>query len=261
MKKRDDVFMHYRPEERPFIERMIDLAERCDDRQTPVLTDFLDPRQSRIAEAVVRSVPDVTLHVDGGYEGAERRRALLVPSYFVPTDEEFELVYLRVETPGEYVKLSHGDFLGALVGLGLKRGKLGDISLHEEGCDLVVAAEIADFVRLHLTQVGRATVHLSSIERGQYVAKQTEFLEKEFTVMSLRLDAVASDAFGMSRSKVVDPIKSGKLQLNWQTTENPATPVEEGDVISLRGHGRIKILEVGGQSRKGRTILKVGKYL
>jgi RNA-binding protein YlmH len=261
MSKPEGVFMHYRPEERPFVERMIDLAERCDDRQSPVLTDFLDPRQSRIADSVVRSVPDVTIHLDGGYEGAERCRALLVPSYWEPTSGDFELEYLRVETPGDYVKLSHGDFLGALVGLGLKRSKLGDISVHEAGCDLAVAKDIADFVRLHLTQVGRATVHLASIEREQFVAKQTDFQEKEFTVMSLRLDSVASDAFGMSRTKIVDPIKSGKLQLNWQTTENPATPVEEGDVISLRGHGRIKILEVGGQSRKGRTILKVGKYV
>lgn len=253
--------MHFRPEERPFVERMIDLAERVDDRQTPMLTDFLDPRQLRITESIGRSFADVSVHVDGGYEGAERQRALLVPSYWTPEAEEFQLVFFRVETPGEYVKLGHGDFLGALVGLGLKRGRLGDLSVHEEGCDLVVAAENADFIRLHLSQVGRATVHLTSIAREQFVAKQVEFQEKEFTVASLRLDAVASDAFGMSRSKIVDPIKSGKLQLNWQTTENPATPVEEGDVISLRGHGRVKILEVGGQSRKGRTILKVGKYL
>lgn len=261
MKKRDDLFMHYRPEERPFVERMIELADRVDQRQSPALTDFLDPRQVKIAEVIARTMNDVTLHLDGGYAGAERQRALLVPSYFSPEADDFELEFFRVEIPGEYVKLTHGDFLGALVGLGLKRSKLGDISLHDDGCDLVIARDIADFIRLHLSQVGRATVHLASIRRDEFVAKQTEFQEKEFTVMSLRLDAVASDAFGMSRSKVVDPIKSGKLQLNWQTTENPATPVEEGDVISLRGHGRIKVLEVFGQSKKGRIILKVGKYL
>ncbi|PWK04954.1 RNA-binding protein [Tumebacillus permanentifrigoris] len=259
--KQDHVMMHFRPEERPFVERMIDLADRVDDRQSPALTDFLDPRQQKIAMSVVRRHADVEISLSGGIDAAERQRALIAPAYWVPEDSEFELAFLRIAVPGDYVKLSHGDYLGALVGLGMKRGKLGDLSVSDEGCDLVVARDMADFVRLHLNQVGRATVQVQEIERGQVKSVQREFQEKEFTVMSLRLDAVASDAFNLSRTKVVDPIKSGKLQLNWQTIENPATQVEEGDVISLRGHGRVRILEVGGQTKKGRTVLKVGKYI
>lgn len=259
--KQDNIMMHFRPEERPFVERMIDLAERVDDRQSPALTDFLDPRQQKIAEAVVRRQGDVAISFDGGYDEGERRRALVTPSYWVPEASDYELAFLRVAVPGEYVKLGHGDYLGALVGLGMKRGRLGDLSVYAEGCDLVVARDLCDFVRLHLTQVGRATVHVNEIARQDYQVGQREYLTKEFTVMSLRVDAVASDAFNLSRTKVLDPIKSGKLQLNWQTIQNPATLVEEGDVISLRGHGRVKILEVGGQTKKGRTVLKVGKYI
>jgi RNA-binding protein YlmH len=133
--------------------------------------------------------------------------------------------------------------------------------VHEDGCDLVATKEIGDFIRLHLSQVGRAAVHVREIAASEYRAPKVEVQEKEFTVMSLRVDAVAADSFGLSRSKVVDPIKSGKLQLNWQVIDDPATAVEEGDVLSLRGHGRAKILEIIGLSRKGRTIIKVGKYL
>lgn len=259
--KRDDVMMHYRPEERPFVDRTMELAMRVDERQSPALTDFLDPRQIKITEAIVNRLPDLSLHLDGGSSFAERKRALLVPSYWAPEPGDFELAFLRLEIPGDYVSLSHGDYLGSLVGLGLKRAKLGDFSVHDDGCDIVVTGDIADYIRLHLSQVGRATVHVSENTREKHRAVQHEFSEKEFTVMSLRVDAVAGEAFGLSRTKVVDPIKSGKMQLNWQTIENPATPVEEGDVISLRGHGRIKVLEVGGLSRKGRTILKVGKFV
>ncbi|KEO80934.1 RNA-binding protein [Tumebacillus flagellatus] len=259
--KQDGIMMHFRPEERPFVERMIDLAERVDDRQSPSLTDFLDPRQQKIALSVVRRHADVEVRFAGGPQAAERQRALIAPSYWVPEEADFELAFLRIEIPGEFVKLSHGDYLGALVGLGMKRGKLGDLSVSDEGCDIVVSRDMADFVRLHLSQVGRAAVSVREIDRTQFRAVHREFQEKDFTVMSLRLDAVASDAFNLSRTKVVDPIKSGKLQLNWQTVENPATPVEEGDVISLRGHGRVKILEVGGQTKKGRTVIKVGKYI
>jgi len=253
--------MHYRPHERQFVERMIDLAERADDRQSPQLTDFLDPRQAKIAENVSRSYADVSLFLQGGHTDAERQRALFVPSYWQVEPADFELVFLRIEIPGEYVKLAHGDYLGALLGLGLKRGKIGDLSVHDDGCDLVVTRDIADYIRLHLSQVGRATVHLTEVEPAQFIHHQVQFAEKEFTVMSLRVDAVAGEAFGLSRSKVVDPIKGGKLQLNWQVTDNPAMPVEEGDVISLRGYGRIKVLEVGGLSKKGRTVLKIGKFL
>lgn len=259
--KRESIMMHYRPEERPFVDRLIDLCQRVDERQSPALTDFLDPRQVKIARAIVGTMADAALHLEGGYEGAERQRALLVPSYWQPEPEDFQVGFLRIEIPGEYVKLTHGDYLGALVGLGLKRGKLGDLSVHDDGCDLVATTDMADFIRLHLAQVGRATVHVATIEREKFVVKRAEFQEKEFTVMSLRVDSVAAEAFGLSRTKALDPIKSGKMQLNWMTIDDPSTAVEEGDVISLRGHGRIKVLEVGGQTRKGRTVLKIGKYV
>lgn len=259
--KKENVFMHYRPQERPFVERMLEVALRVDERQTPHLTDFLDPRQAKIARSAAGSQPDLVAFVNGGHEAAERVRVLIAPSYWTPEGDDFELSYLRLEIPGDYVSLSHGDYLGALTGLGIKRSKVGDLSVHPDGCDLAVTRDIADFIRLHMSQAGRATVYVREIGPDEYRAPQIELQEKEFTVMSLRLDAVASDAFGLSRSKVVDPIKAGKLQLNWQVTEDPSAQVEEGDVLSLRGYGRVKILEVGGQTKKGRTILKVGKYL
>jgi RNA-binding protein YlmH len=258
---KDSVLMHYRPHEHQFVERMIDMVERVDERQSPQLTDFLDPRQARIAENVARTFSDVHLSLQGGHPDAERQRALFVPSYWQVELEDAELTFLRIEIPGEYVKLTHGDYLGALLGLGLKRSKIGDLGTHEHGCDLVVTRDIADYIRLHLTQVGRATVHLTEIRPNQFMYQKAQFAEKDFTVMSLRVDAVAGEAFGLSRTKVTEPIKGGKLQLNWQVIDNPAMSVEEGDVISLRGFGRVKILEVGGLSKKGRTYIKIGKYL
>jgi len=259
--KRDEMMMHYRPQERPFVERMVDLARRAEERHVPVLTDFLDPRQTRIAQMIVGGMADVNVSTSGGHEGAERQRALLVPSYYLPEPEEFQLAFLRIEVPGDTMRLQHGDFLGALIGVGLKRTKLGDLSVHEQGCDLTTAREIADFIRLNLTQVGRANVYVSEIAVADVRHEPVQLQEKTFTVQSLRVDAIAAEAFGVSRAKVVDPIKSGKLQLNWQIIDSPATPVEEGDVLSLRGFGRVRILEVGGESKKGRTFVTIGKYL
>ncbi|MFC4770194.1 RNA-binding protein [Effusibacillus consociatus] len=257
----DNVFMHYRPEEKPFIQRTLELANRAASRHSPSLTAFLDPRQVRIAVNIARTVGDVAVFTDGGWEEAERRRVLLAPDYWRPEPEEMELCWLRIEIPGDYVTLKHGDYLGALTGLGLKREKIGDLSVHEDGCDLVAAKEIEDFLTLHLNQVGRASVLVRPIKKEEYRPLKIHFTEREFTVMSLRVDAVAAEGFQLARNKITDPIRSGKLQLNWQTVTDPSTQVEEGDVISLRGLGRLRILEIGGQTKKGRTVIRIGKYL
>jgi RNA-binding protein YlmH len=257
----DHLFMHYRPEEKPFVQRMMELTKRVSERQSPSLTGFLDPRQVRIASNIALTMGDVAVFADGGYPDAERRRVLFAPDYWQPAAEELELGWLRIEIPGDYVTLKHGDYLGALTGLGLKREKIGDLSVQPDGCDLVVATEAADFLRLHLNQIGRASVLAKPIRKEGFRKPNIQFQEKQFTVMSLRVDAVAAEGFGLSRSKIVDPIRSGKLQLNWQSIQEPSVSVEEGDVISLRGMGRLKVLEIGGQTKKGRTVVKIGKYL
>ncbi|BCJ86056.1 YlmH family RNA-binding protein [Effusibacillus dendaii] len=257
----DHLLMHYRPEEKPFVQRMHELATRVADRHAPHLTGFLDPRQVQIITNIARTVGDLIVYTDGGWPGAERQRALLAPEYWRPEAGEMELGWLRIEIPGEYVSLKHGDYLGAIVGLGLKREKIGDLSVHPDGCDMVAEKEMADFLRIHLNKVGRASVLVREIKAGDFRPPQIQFSEREFTVMSLRVDAVAAEGFQMSRNKIVDPIRSGKLQLNWQTIQDPGLQVAEGDVISLRGSGRIRIFSIGGQTKKGRTVVRIGKYL
>lgn len=257
----EHIFMHYRPEEKPFVQRLIEIVQRVSDQHAPFLSNFYDPRQVRIANNIARTTGDVIVVSNGGWEAAERRRLLFAPDYYTPETEDMELSWLRIEVPGDYVSLKHGDYLGALTGLGLKREKIGDLSVWDDGCDLVVAREVEDFFRLHLNQVGRASVRVVPISKEEFRPPQVQLAEKQFTVMSLRLDAVAAEGFQLSRSKMVDPIRSGKLQLNWQNVTDPSLPVEEGDIISLRGMGRIKVLEIGGLSKKGRTVVRIGKYL
>lgn len=262
MSKSDHVLMHFRPEEHTFVRRMIEMAERAESFGAMQLTDFLDPRQAKITESTSRTIQDIRVHTYGGYEGAERRRAIIAPSYMELEEEDWSLTGLRVQIPTQYGKVSHGDFLGAMLGLGIKREVLGDISVQEDGCDAIVSKEISEFVRVHLTSVGRLPVSdISIISTNDFRISQSQLEERRFTVMSLRLDAVAAEGFRLSRSKMTPLIDSGKVRLNWTVTENPATPVEEGDMISVKGMGRIRVLEIEGVSKKGRTMIKVGRYL
>jgi RNA-binding protein YlmH len=256
MKKADErLFVHFRSDERPFVERVLDWVWLSSHRYQAVLTPFLDPRQQWIAETLTRREPDLIFLADGGTEGAERKRAVIGPEALM-TDPGFGLAFLRLKKARGGM-LEHSDVLGALLGLGLKREKVGDIFPHEEGADVVVAEELLDFVSMQLTQVGREHVTVDVIERGELAVCKDRGEMRDISVASLRLDAVVAEGFRLSRAKAADLIRSGKCCLNWKLSDRPDELVGEGDVISLRGYGRACVESIGGISKKGRVRMKL----
>lgn len=253
------VFQHFRPDERPFIERVEDWVERVKTRHQPHLTDFLNPRERYILITLVQRSADVTCFFDGGYEQAEYRRCLLAPDYWHMQQDEMDLCFLQVTGTSKFQTLKHPDYLGALLNLGIKREKLGDLLIGTDACQLVTTSEMGAYIRLNLKQVHRVHVTVEEIERTQLTVPEQQWQEQSVTVASTRLDAVLSATFPLSRSKIVPLIQTGKCKINWKVEENPAASVETGDTLSLRGYGRVHVLAVEGQTKRGRTRLTVGK--
>ena len=110
------------------------------------------------------------------------------------------------------------------------------------------------------TQVGRVPIILKEIDEEQLAVEPERIKEIKGTVASLRLDAVAAEGFGTSRSKMVREIKGERVKLNWKPVSNPALAISEGDVLSIRGRGRVVVSEVGGTTRKGRTSIVLHRY-
>lgn len=259
---KDGMYNHFQPEEKPFVDRMQEWIERSAELHELRRTDFLDPRQQFIATTLVNRNGEVSFRCDGGYEQSERKRAILAPSYIPVEYEDLQLQVLEVTSQSDKFKeLDHGDFLGSILGLGIKRDKIGDIHLHDTFCHIVVTSDMAQFLDIELRQVHRLQVLTSiiSIEKLQPVIAQLE--EVSFTVASMRLDGIASDAYRLSRTKIVDPIKAGRCKVNWKTEEDPSKPLKEGDVVSIKGLGRFKLTEVDGVTKKGRIRVKIGKYI
>ncbi|WP_101809333.1 RNA-binding protein [Paenibacillus pasadenensis] len=253
---------HFLPEERPFVDRVLEWIERSAELHELKRTDFLDPRQQSILLSLANREPAVTVRLDGGYEGAERRRALIAPEYRYLDAEDIAIVVLDIEAPsGGRLELDHGDYLGAVLGLGIKRDRIGDIHVGDEGAQLLVASDIADFLNVHLRQVHRVNVLTSAKPLEALRPVAVEMDEMTFTVASLRLDGVASDVYRISRTKIVDPIRAGRCRVNWRTEEDPSKPLREGDVVSIKGLGRFKLLEVDGVTKKGRIRVRAGKYV
>lgn len=257
-----DIYEHFHPEERPFIDRASEWVVNAGDYHEAKLTPFLDPRQCLILESLVNRHPDVTFRLWGGYPEAERRRAFIAPDYRDVETEDMHLKVLDIQSEDERLsELDHGDYLGAILGLGLKRDKIGDIHVREDGCHVIVSDDISDFLNLHLRQVHRVSVLTELAELTELKVVTSSLEPLELSVASLRLDGIVSDVFRLSRSKVLDPIRAGRCRVNWKTEEDPSKGLKEGDVVSFKGFGRFKLLEVGSMTKKGRYRLRIGKFV
>jgi len=259
---RHELYQHYHPDEKPFIDKADEwLAKAAYDHQVK-RTDFLDPRQAFILSGLANRYDNIQLRFDGGYAAAERRRALIMPDYRDAELEDPSISLLEITSDDtRFAELDHGDYLGALLGLGIKRDKLGDIHPSAEACHVLVASEILDYVNMNLRQVHRVSVYTGLLPLDQLVSVESKLAEMSFTVASLRLDAIVGDVYKLSRAKAMQPIQAGHCKLNWKVEENPSRELREGDVVSLKGFGRFKILMIEGETKKGRIRVKAGRYV
>ncbi|TCS94611.1 RNA-binding protein [Hazenella coriacea] len=260
MKPLDSTIMaHFRQEERPFVERCSDWIERSMTRYQPIVTPFLDPREQHILETLIRRQIEVVFFKNGGFPTAERSRVVLGPDYLNEEPELFQLSFLRMETTSGKM-LEHPDVLGSLLGLGLKREKIGDILPHDQGCDVVIVGELSEFIRMHLTQVGKEHVTLREISHEDLLIFQPVMTLRTVTVVSLRVDALISEGFRLSRTKATALIKSGKCKVNWKVVEQPSFTIQEGDMISIRGYGRLQLKTLDRITKKGRKMVEIASY-
>jgi len=256
----EHLIQHFRKEEQPFIEQVVNWVREVEDRYAPKLTDFLDPRQRFIVNAIIGQYDTLQMASAGLFNEAERQRMLIYPSYFEPVEEDFQLTAFTIQYPIKFVQLRHPDVLGALLSLGLNRGKFGDIRVDEHHVQFVVANEIAEYVRLHLTGIGKVKVHVESMKETEpLLANEDEWLEESHTVTSMRLDVIIATILKVSRQKAQALITGNKVRVNWTDRDTVAFELQEGDILSIRGSGRVKILMTEGRTKKDKIRLQVGR--
>lgn len=259
---RTDIYAHFHPDEKSFVDRAWEWVERAAEQHELRRTDFLDPRQAHILYMLANRHNDAAIRLEGGYAGAERVRALIAPDYRPLEHEDVGIAVLDIGSGDRRLaELDHGDYLGALLGLGIKRDKIGDIHVREDGCHVLIAAETGDFLRSHLKQVHRleTTAQVLPLDALKVVPVKLE--ETTISVASMRLDGIASDVLRVSRAKIVEPIRAGRCRVNFKQAEDPSVQLREGDIVSFKGFGRFRVLEAGGVSKSGRIRLRIGKYV
>ena len=254
----ENIYQHFRKEELEFVAQAMEWKSEVSLYQSPKLTNFLDPREQMILSSIIGKDNEVGLSFLGGTPYVERKRALVFPTYFEVEDDDFQLAIYEIKYPSKFVNISHRDVLGALMSLGVKREKFGDIILSDGCVQLILAKEISSYVELNLNSIGQAKVKVKRIPMDSLMTVQDVWDEKSVTVSSMRLDVILSEIYNMSRSKAVQFIEKNLIKVNWKTIENPSFQVEEGDYLSGRQLGRSKVISVEGSTKKGKIRLIIG---
>jgi RNA-binding protein YlmH len=254
-----NIYQHFRPEEREFIDLVLNWKDYVDSAYTPKLTDFLDPREQHILKTIIGENGNIKYQFFGGLSETERKRALIMPDYFVPTLEDFQITLFEINYPTKFVTIEHPKVLGTLMSLGLIRGKFGDILIKGARVQFLVSREINDYIKNNLESIGRATVQLKEVGLEEAIIPENSLYEQSVTVSSLRLDTVISGVLNLSRQKSLNIIQQGLVKVNWTLIENPSFECDMGDLLSVRGYGRVKILSVEGKTKKEKWRIIVGK--
>ena len=241
--------------------RLRDLHKRCINKNIITNTFFLTPREQMEARDFCRRELGTDPFFFGGYPEAERRMAFFLPDWADPDTFDPSPYLKAIEARTPFAAPSHRDFLGSLMGMGIERECVGDILVRGEQAWFFLTPAIAPHVLDSMVHVGRDGVSLSEIDFEALPHFEAELKEVTFTVQSLRIDAVVSGIWKTSRSSVQDLVLRGDVTLNYFPCLDKDAAVQTGDMISLRHHGKAKILSADGKSKKGRTFVTAGVFI
>lgn len=225
--------------------RVIDRAEQALRTWEIVQTEFLSPPELMDVQAMFQQLTELNILASGGYPQAERQRVAIARSELPLDASHVELTPITIAGNFLFDTATHRDFMGALLGTGIVRDKVGDIIVTgDRGAQAVVVPELVEFLQMSLTQVRTVPVKVSPIAPEELKVREPRRKEMTTVEASLRLDAIASAGFGMSRSKMVDLINGGSVRVNWRDVTQSSHQLAQGDLVAIRGKGRLEIGEV-----------------
>ncbi len=241
-------------EHEALLKRIDDLWRRCDKANIVTSTPFLTPAEQAAALQYVRGLSGCRMLLHGGKPDCERRAAFFLPDWLEESDFTPDEWISALALEAFYGTPGHRDYLGALLALGVRREWVGDIWIEGQLAWVFCLPSVAEQLAA-LEQAGRVSVKTAIASLSDVPAPERKRREVKFTVQSLRFDAVLAETFRLSRTQATKLIAAGAASLNYLPCLKNDAPVTEGDVISLKGHGKATVAEIGGKSRKDRLFL------
>lgn len=263
-----EILNDYREkDDKILLAQILDKLEMVEKKNKIEYTDFLDLAQIELVQKFINKIKIENYIVYGGFEQAERKMFVFYPEKFNSIIVEKNLSnivqIIRIQLPEDLKgKYAHRDYLGAVIKLGIERKKVGDIVVDNDGADIIVDKDIVKFLLENLsslTRFSKSTITVQNIEDLRPVEIRKE--ELEIIVSSMRLDNVISELARCSRNKALDIINMERVFVNFECETKKTKQIKSGDMVSIRGKGRFFIKEIVGETRSGRTIIKIEKFI
>ena len=243
-----------------FIRRIQELEETSYRNNQFLFTDFLN--EAEYADVLSLGEPACGMAADGGHEGAERVIVRFGDPESFGYEEPFPIRILRIEPLLEKYAdaLTHRDFLGALVNLGIDRRVLGDILIDGVTAYLLCRDHIADYICENLTKVKHTNVRCLEVESIPDTLRPKP-VSRQIQVSSVRLDAVVAHVYNLSRSQAQEVFRSQRVFVNGRLMEDLTYEPKDGDMISVRHCGRFRYTGLERMTRKGKHSVLVEQYI
>lgn len=267
MNKQELLKDYKNQEDKLLLARVLDKIEFSKGKNKIEDTDFLNLAEQDLVDKFLKKMKYQNYYFFGGAGEAERKILILYPEKL--TEEMARKnhskmisvikIKLPIELDDEY---DHRRYLGAIMKLGIEREKVGDISVKSRGAEIIVKNEVEKFLMQNLgslTRFSSAEIEVKNIEDLQEIeAQKVEITE---IVASLRLDNIVASLARTSRSKATQMLEQERVFLNFKNETKSSKQVNVGDVITIRGKGRFVFKEISGNTRKGRFVIKIDKFI
>lgn len=241
--------------------RLLELADRSYSHGIYTYTPFLGLSEQQVFYEIQRDVAYVGFDMEGGSPLCERKMIRFGSLELLGYEETYPIRCLRIEplTPKFAEYLTHRDFLGAIMNLGIERSIIGDIFVQDKEAVVFCQESIADFLTESLEQVRHTHVKCTAAETaGQLREPLRE--ELSLTVSSPRIDTVIAKVYGLARSRSLELFGAGRVFVNGRLTENSSYALKNGDAVTARGFGRFIYNGEQGETRKGKMRIGVEVY-
>lgn len=258
MKKTDGIFQHFTLDEREFVEKMIGICQQVEETYSYHLTSFLNPREEDILQSIAGHF-QLKMYSSRQLLASEFVRAIIAPDYYVLSEDDFEMMALEISYPRKFHSLSHAQVLGTLLNqLGIRREFIGDILVGDEQLFVILDKKFGDLARSTVSKISRAPVTwkehvLSSLPIGT----NQDIKSIQLLLSSLRLDKLVAASFKLSRSKALKLIESGYVKVDYKEVKQAGKVLEIGQLVSIRGFGRLKLKELLGHSKQGKLKVEI----
>ncbi len=241
--------------------RLRELAEKCYRNNQYTFTGFLSPADMACFYELERELSYVSYKIWGGSELCERVMIRFGAEEELGYEEEFPITCIQAKPLAAKFAdaLTHRDFLGALMNLGIERSTLGDIWLVDNVGYIFCLESMADFVLQNLGKVKHTSILCTRAQKVPELA-ETDKQELKIQVASGRIDGVLARVYRLSRSEALELFRQKKVLLNGRVCENNSALLAEGDRVSARGYGRFDYAGEQGLSKKGKINASVICY-